>query len=66
MPPREFLKRRNALWQHLRALSAEDDFSSSPEFESALRELSELIGWERGRVLAGLGLAEMELPQDRP
>lgn len=66
MPPSQFLKRRNALWQRLRELSADGDFPASPEFEAALSELSELIGWERARVLAGLGLAEMELPEDQP
>ncbi|OLV19140.1 hypothetical protein [Deinococcus marmoris] len=65
MPPSQFLKRRNALWQRLRELLAEDDFADSPEFEAALLELSELIGWERTRVLAGLGLDGL-FPEDRP
>lgn len=66
MPPSQFLKRRNALWQRLRELLAEDDSANSPEFEAALLELSELIGWERTRVLAGLGLTEMEMSENRP
>ncbi|QFP75587.1 hypothetical protein [Deinococcus sp. AJ005] len=66
MSSSQFLKRRNALWQRLRELLAEDDSANSPEFEAALLELSELIGWERTRVLAGLGLTEMELLEDQP
>lgn len=52
----EFLRRRNTLWARLRSLPP-----SSPEFETALRELSALIGWDRVRVLAGLGLSETQL-----
>ncbi len=66
MPPSQFLKRRNDLWQQLRELSAEDDFADSLEFEAALLDLCELIGWERTRVLAGLGLTEMEMSEDQP
>ncbi|GHF34107.1 hypothetical protein HNQ07_000177 [Deinococcus metalli] len=45
------LRRRNALWQRLRT-----EVPGSPAFEDAARELSELTGWPRARVLAGLGL----------
>ncbi|CAM3844373.1 hypothetical protein [Deinococcus frigens] len=65
MPPREFLERRNALWQRLRALSAEDGLPDDPAFEAALLELSALIGWERQRVLAGLGLSDAPRAGDR-
>ena len=51
-----FLRKRNALWQQLRELEA-----GSPEFERLLAELSVLIGWNRARILKGLGLSE-----DRP
>lgn len=65
------------MWQRLRDLSAGEGVPDSPEFGAALRELSELIGWDRERVLAGLGLlAEKGLtperaldeasPEDRP
>ncbi len=66
MPPSEFLRRRNALWQRLRALSAQEAPPDSPEFETALLELSDLIGWDRPRVLAGLGLGDGPTPPDRP
>ena len=56
MPSREFLSRRNALWQQLRGLPP-----GSPAFEATLAELSTLTGWERPRVLAGLGLREEDL-----
>ncbi|CAM3431223.1 hypothetical protein DESA109040_12275 [Deinococcus saxicola] len=65
MSPSQFLKRRNALWQQLRELSADDGFPASPEFEAALLELSELIGWGRAQVLAGLGLTEIEMSEDQ-
>lgn len=58
MPTRDFLLRRNALWQRLRVLPP-----GTPEFEATVRELSDLTGWDRARVLAGLGLAE---PDVRP
>ncbi|BDP43002.1 hypothetical protein DAETH_29710 [Deinococcus aetherius] len=57
MPSRDFLERRNALWARLRELTP-----STAEFEAALAELCALIGWDRERVLAGLGLT----PQDAP
>ena len=47
----DFLRRRNALWQQLRALEP-----GEAEFERVLAELSGLIGWDRERILAGLGL----------
>jgi hypothetical protein len=50
-PQRDFLVRRNALWARLRALEPTD-----PDFEAALAELGALIGWDRARVRAGLGL----------
>jgi hypothetical protein len=66
-PQRDSLMRRNALWAQLRALEPTD-----PDFEAALTELGALIGWDRARVLGGLGLtgpeltglepAELELP----
>lgn len=51
MPSREFLTRRNALWQQCRLLAP-----GSAAFEAALRELANLTGWERERLFAGLGL----------
>ncbi|AIZ46006.1 hypothetical protein QR90_14430 [Deinococcus radiopugnans] len=66
MPAREFLERRNALWQRLRDLSAEEGWPDSPEFGMALQELCDLIGWDRQRVLAGLGLDETPVQEDRP
>lgn len=57
MLPRPLLERRNALWRELRTLSP-----GSPEFEAALNELRALIGWDRARVLAGLGLTGEERP----
>lgn len=56
MPDRDFLKRRNALWAQLRALSP-----GSPEFGAALADLAAHVGWTRGQVLAGLGLTEADL-----
>lgn len=54
MPPTpDFLRRRNALWQALRTLSAQGD--RGPEFEARLAELGALTGWDRARLLAGLG-----------
>jgi len=50
---REFLERRNALWAALRALEP-----GASAFEDILTELSALIGWDRARILAGLGLSE--------
>ena len=47
-----FLRRRNALWQQLRAAEP-----GTPVFGAVLAELSALIGWDRARVLAGLGLS---------
>lgn len=32
----------------------------------ALQELCDLIGWDRQRVLAGLGLDETPVQEDRP
>lgn len=66
MSSSEFLRRRNALWQRLRALSAQPSPPDSPEFEAALLELSALTGWDRARVLAGLGLSEPAPAEDRP
>ncbi|GGO35561.1 hypothetical protein [Deinococcus humi] len=66
MPSSEWLRHRNALWQRLRELSAGDGVPDTPEFESALRELAEKIGWDRQRVLAGLGLKAAPDPKERP
>lgn len=44
--------RRNALWAKLRGLEP------GTAFEETLAELSALIGWNRARILAGLGLSE--------
>lgn len=71
MSSREFLERRNALWRRLRDYSAAecstgDGVPDAPEFEAALLELSGLIGWDRGRVLAGLGLGETRTVEDCP
>ena len=56
-PTPGFLRRRNALWQELRQATP-----GTPEFEGLLLELSALIGWNRARVLAGLGLDEDAAP----
>jgi hypothetical protein len=53
---REFLVRRNALWATLRGLEP-----GAAAFEETLSELSALIGWNRARILAGLGLADLGL-----
>jgi hypothetical protein len=46
-----FLRRRNALWRQLREAEP-----GSPEFEETLEQLAALTGWDRERLLAGLGL----------
>lgn len=51
MPKPIDLRRRNSLWRELRETPYR-----SPEFEAALTELAALIGWDRARILAGLGL----------
>jgi|GEM_PF-1695130 len=57
MPPTtDFLRRRNGLWLRLRQAEP-----GTPAFEAHLLELSAMIGWNRARILAGLGLGE---PQD--
>ena len=53
MLTRDELRRRNALWRELRAAPY-----PSPDFERLLAELSALTGWNRARILAGLGLSE--------
>lgn len=53
MLTRDELRRRNALWRELRAAPY-----PSPDFERLLAELSALTGWNRARILAGLGLGE--------
>lgn len=50
---RERLRRRNALWARLRTLP-----EGSLEFEEVLAELGGLTGWDRARLLAGLGWPE--------
>lgn len=55
---RDFLVRRNALWATLRGLEP-----GSVPFEATLSELSALIGWNRVRILAGLGLSELGLSE---
>ncbi|WP_221089595.1 hypothetical protein [Deinococcus aquaedulcis] len=60
MTRRAFLEERNALWARLRALPP-----GTPEFEQALAELAALTGWERARILAGLGLIPEESPDER-
>ncbi|WP_309573220.1 hypothetical protein [Deinococcus sp.] len=57
MPRMLDLRRRNALWERLRALSP-----GTAAFEDTLHDLSVLTGWHRARVLAALGLAESEVP----
>lgn len=57
MPPRDFLERRNALWARLRELTP-----GTPDFEAALAGLSALTGWDRARVLGGLGLGVADAP----
>ncbi|GMA16261.1 hypothetical protein E5F05_08065 [Deinococcus metallilatus] len=58
MPSRAFLERRNALWARLRSLTP-----GTPDFEATLEELAALTGWNRERVLAGLGLTPAEAPR---
>ncbi|MBZ9712590.1 hypothetical protein [Deinococcus multiflagellatus] len=60
MTRRAFLEERNALWARLRALPP-----GTPEFEQVLAELSALTGWDRTRLLAGLGLRPEEVPGGR-
>ena len=52
----DYLRRRNALWQQLR-----QDKPGTPAFEQHLTQLAELTRWSRERILAGLGLSELEL-----
>jgi len=56
-PDTAFLRRRNALWQDLRAATP-----GTPAFERLLTQLSDLIRWDRARILAGLGLPDEPLP----
>ncbi|WP_414657564.1 hypothetical protein ACINK0_06045 [Deinococcus sp. VB343] len=49
------LRRRNDLWKRLRSLPP-----YSPEFEATLLDLSALTGWDRARILAGLGWTPAE------
>ncbi len=53
-----YLRRRNALWQQLR-----QDEPGTPASEQSLLQLAELTGWSRERILAGLGLSELELSE---
>ena len=54
----DFLRRRNALWQQLR-----QDEPGTPAFEQRLIQLADLTRWSRERILAGLGLSELELSE---
>ncbi|AWN24118.1 hypothetical protein DKM44_13525 [Deinococcus irradiatisoli] len=64
---REFLQRRNALWQRLRLNLPEEPGADSQVFETALTELSILIQWDHSRILAGLGQPdEAEAEGERP
>ncbi|ACO45244.1 hypothetical protein DEDE109153_10030 [Deinococcus deserti] len=54
-----FLRRRNALWLALRRAEP-----GSAPFDEALLELSQLTGWDRVRILAGLGLFQEEAEED--
>ena len=67
MPNTDFLRRRNALWLRLRqAGPGSPDFEAS-DFEAGLLELSAMIGWDRARILAGLGLdGAQENPAEPP
>ncbi len=69
MSSREFLERRNGLWRRLRALTSDGSGpggsafagpEAQAEFEAVLAELSVMTGWDRGRVLRGLGLSDPE------
>ncbi|GGM03246.1 hypothetical protein [Deinococcus aerophilus] len=65
MSSRESLERRNGLWRRLRALAPAEPSSGGsvapgPDFEAVLAELSAMTGWDRGRVLLGLGLSDPE------
>ena len=57
----DVLRRRNALWASLRSLPP-----GSTDFEAVLGELAGLIGWDRPRILAGLGLSEQDVPAGQP
>ncbi|MFB9993671.1 hypothetical protein ACFFLM_17040 [Deinococcus oregonensis] len=52
---REFLEQRNGLWAVLRVLEP-----GAAAFETKLSELSDLTGWSRARILAGLGFSELD------
>jgi hypothetical protein len=53
LKPPDYLKKRNALWAALRQLEPED-----PKCKALLLELSDLIGWSREKIFAGLGWLE--------
>ncbi|MXV18868.1 hypothetical protein [Deinococcus xianganensis] len=56
------LRRRNALWQQLRTTDPD-----AAGFEEALARLADLTGWDRARILAGLGLdGPARAATDRP
>jgi hypothetical protein len=57
LPQGEFLRRRNALWQQLRALEP-----GNPKVEVLLLELMRLTHWPRAKILAGLGWNEPDSP----
>ncbi|AZI43492.1 hypothetical protein EHF33_12685 [Deinococcus psychrotolerans] len=73
---RAFLERRNALWLILRQHSPDDvnaaevntdELNADAQvFEQALTELSKLIGWNRPRILAGLGISSAESAAEQP
>lgn len=50
------LRLRNALWQQLRTTAP-----GAAGFEQTLARLADLTGWDRARILAGLGLTEPDL-----
>ncbi|WP_293909525.1 hypothetical protein [Deinococcus sp.] len=63
---RAWLERRNGLWQTLRRHSPGEPGAEEAVFRAALEQLETHIGWSRERVLAGLGLAGLGLPELYP
>ncbi|WP_420594518.1 hypothetical protein [Deinococcus sp.] len=58
---RLFLEARNALWRTLRQHMPGEPEADAAAFDTALQALAALTGWNRARILAGLGLNEAEL-----
>jgi hypothetical protein len=59
LPPAEFLRKRNDLWQRLRPLEPHD-----PQFEPLLEELRVLTNSSRDKILEGLGLKRVPVTDE--